>query len=164
MAKKLKIPFYRQKNAFTCGPASLQMLFAFFRKAVPQAKIAERTAATESYGTRHQNMIDEALKEKFFCYVNNNSTINEVKYFIDTGLPVIIDYVEPSEEEGHYAVVFGYSARYIFLNDPWNGKNFRLPIGEFNSRWYDYHQSHKFKKWIMVVSDKEFRLGKQYRP
>lgn len=160
---KLKIPFYSQKTSFSCGPASLQMIFSYFKKPTTQKSLM-RKAHTTHEGTIHQNIINVALKEKFYCYVNNNSTIHEIKHFVDSGYPVIINYTEPSSEEGHYSIVRGYDKKGIVMNDPWNGKDFRLTEKEFLSRWHDHHKHHQYKKWMMVISKTDLQLGKQYLP
>lgn len=165
MANKhvLDLKYFKQDNGYSCGPASLQMVFSYFGKKLGEAKLAKLAKTTKS-GTSHVNMINLARKEGFYCYVHNNSSINQIKHFIDLNLPVIINYIEPKSEEGHYAVVVGYKRNKIILDDPWNGKNFKISIKEFKKRWYDYHKKHKYSRWILVISKKKFNLGKQYSP
>jgi len=160
---KLKIPFYRQKTTYDCGPASLEMVLAFFGKFESQKKL-EKMAHTSSKRGTHQGMIDLALKEKFFCYVNENSTISKIKSFIKKKLPVIVNFIEPSADDGHYAIVSGFKDDHIILNDPWNGKNFKMLIKEFEKRWYYYYEKHRYSKWLMVLSKDDFNLGKEYKP
>jgi|SRR3989344_1751499 len=161
---KLNIPFYKQDTEYTCGPTSLQMAFSFLGKFKSEHTLA-REAKTNKDGTTHEGMIETALREKFYCYVNEGSSIEEIKYFIHLGFPVIIDYTEPSGEDGHYAVVSGYQDGYVVLNDPWNGKNFKISEKEFISRWHDCHPTHHMcVRWMMVLSKTEFSMGKQYVP
>lgn len=160
---KIKTPFYRQNDDFTCGPAVMKMVFSFLGKTKKINSLAE-TLHTTKIGTCHLSLIEEARREGFFCYVNNNSTIHEVRHFINLGLPVVVNYNEPSTNDGHYAVVVGYDRNKIIMNDPWNGKNFKISENEFILRWHDRFNGHASKKWIMVVSKKDFNLGKQYLP
>ncbi len=161
---KLNIPFYKQDTGYTCGPASLQMAFSFLGKFKSESALTKE-AKTNKEGTTHEGMIETALREKFYCYVNEGSSIEEIKYFVHLGLPVIVDYTEPSGEDGHYAVMSGYQDGHIILNDPWNGKGFKLPEKEFISRWYDDHKlNHRCERWIMVLSKTEINIGKQYTP
>lgn len=161
---KLKIPFYKQDTEYTCGPVSLQMAFSFLGKFKSERALAGE-AKTNKNGTTHQGMIETALKEKFFCYVNEGSSVEEIKHFIRLGFPVIVDYIEPSGNDGHYAVVSGYHHGNIVLNDPWNGKDFKLSEKEFLVRWHDCHlRNHVCTHWIMVLSKTNFSLGRQYIP
>ncbi|VVB80060.1 Peptidase C39 family protein [uncultured archaeon] len=160
---KLKIPFFKQRTGFYCGPASLEMVLAFFKKYKTQKELAKE-ARTKKDGTTHEEMIKVARREGFYCYVHNNSTIEEIKHFIKQGLPVIINYKEPSSEEGHYAVISGYKKSRLILNDPWNGNNFKIKEKEFLRRWHDYHKKHEYKNWILVLSRKNLNLGKLFLP
>ena len=159
----LKFKFFKQDNEYSCGPTCLEMVFSYFGRRISKEKL-EKLAKTTKSGTSHVNMIKVAIKEGFYCYIHNNSSINQIKHFIDIKLPVIINYIEPSSNDGHYAVIVGYNKNSIILDDPWNGKNFKISIKEFNKRWYDYHKKHKYSRWILVVSKKKFNLGKQYAP
>lgn len=162
---KLNIPFYKQDTTYTCGPAVLKMVFSLLGKFKSEEKLAKEAKTTRNDGTNHEGMIDAALQEKFYCYVNEGSSLDEVKYFINRGFPVVVDYTEPSGEEGHYAVVSGHQNGHVMLNDPWNGKNFKLTDKEFTSRWHDGHGGHhRCERWIMVISREAFNLGKQYIP
>ncbi len=162
---KLTVPYHEQKTEYTCGPASLKMVFSFLGTFKTEKKIAKHASTDNETGTRHQGMIDAALHQKFYCYVNADSSVDEIRYFINLGLPVIIDYTEPSEDDGHYAVVSGYVDGIIILHDPWNGKNFKLEETELIERWHDSHSGHKScNQWMMVLSNEPFSLGKQYLP
>lgn len=161
---KIQIPFYRQNREYTCGPASLQMVFSFFGKYKKQDNLTRKLRTTKKDGTYHSGLIREARKENFFCYINNKSTIHEIRHYINLGLPAIINYNEPFSNTGHYAVVVGYDKNRIILNDPWNGKNYKISEHEFVSRWHDCLNKHTCKKWVMIISKKDFNLGKQYFP
>ncbi|MEK9182294.1 MAG: peptidase C39 family protein [Patescibacteria group bacterium] len=161
---KLKIPFYKQDTDHTCGPASLQMALSFLGDFKSEKKLSEEAHTNHDVGTKHNAMIETARKEGFYCYVNNDSSLNEISNFLAEGLPVIIHFAEPQAEEEHYAVVVGFEKGEIILNDPWNGKNFKMGKKDFLSRWHGAQGNHQYIKWAMVISDEDFKLGKQYSP
>jgi predicted double-glycine peptidase len=158
----IQVPFYKQDTDYTCGPASLQMVFSFFGSFKSEGELARNLLTNSDAGTTHQNMIDGAVRNGFFCYVNNSSVFSELKNFISKGLPVIVDFIEPTDEEPHYAVVTGVSNRKVILNDPANGKGFELNETDFLSRWHD--GSTHSERWMMVISKEDLELGRQYRP
>lgn len=94
--------------------------------------------------------------------MNNKSGLGEVIYFISLGLPVIVHFIEPDGDEPHYAVVTGYQQGKVMLNDPWNGKDFKIDKKKFQERWHDERK--RFHNWIMVVDKEPFDIGKQYKP
>jgi ABC-type bacteriocin/lantibiotic exporter with double-glycine peptidase domain len=43
---KLSVPFYRQEQSHTCGPACLRMVLEFFGTALTESELAERCGTT----------------------------------------------------------------------------------------------------------------------
>lgn len=161
-AVRLTVPFYKQDTHYTCGPASLQMVLQFFDFRMSEEEIA-KLARTSHTGTAHSDLVCAARDLGFHCYVNADAHLEEVKYFLNLGLPVIVNYTEPSNEDGHYSVAVGYSRKKIFLHDPWNGPSFSLSQDEFLRRWHD-DTGRATHRWLLVVSDKGFNLGRHYAP
>lgn len=157
-----RVPFYKQDTNYTCGPTSLQMVFSFLGIFKSEADLMKDACTTKNNGTEHADMIRVATKAGFFCYVNENSTIIEIQRFIGLDLPVIVNFIEPSSNEPHYAVIVSFYSGGILLHDPWNGKGFELKEEDFLSRWYDNHN--KSFRWMMVLSRENFELGRQYLP
>ena len=161
---RLKIPFYKQDTDHTCGPVSLQMVLSFLGDFKSEKSLSKEAHTNHDIGTKHEAMIETARKEGFYCYVNNDSSWDEINNFLTEGLPAIIHFAEPQSEENHYAVVVGLEKGKIILNDPWNGRNFKMEKKEFLSLWLGSQGNHQYKKWIMIISKKDFGLGKQYFP
>jgi len=159
---KLTIPYSKQHTEYSCGPASLKMVLTFLGDKKSEKSLIREAHTDDIKGTSHKWMIDTAVREGFYCYVNSFSSIDEIKHFLSLEYPVIINFTEPSENVGHYAVVVGYRQNEIIINDPWNGKDFSIPIDDLIDRWYD--RTTKSHGWIMVISKTDFRLGKQYLP
>lgn len=165
---KTSVPFYKQDTIYTCGPASLQMVLSFLGDFKSEFALSRAAHTSKESGTKHSSMIDVARREGFFCYVNSHSTINEIKHFLGIGFPVILDYIEPLSNEGHYAVVTALiRGRFlrrerVYLNDPWHGANYQLSLNNLLPRWHDpLTKSHG---WMMVLSKEDFNIGKQYLP
>ncbi len=159
----MKVRFFHQKRGYTCGPASLKMVFDFFGLKMTEEKIA-KIAKTHKSGTSHLHIINTARKEGFYCYVHGGATISQIKHFIDFDLPVIVNYIEQKTKEGHYAVVIGYDRHGLILNDPWDGGHYKIKYKEFYKNWYDYHGRDKYSRWFIVLSREKFNVGKQYGP
>ena len=158
----IRVPYHEQINAYTCGPASLQMVFEYFQKLESQHALAHKAQSSPEWGTDNSAMIRVATDAGFYVYVNNGSTLHEIKHFVEQGLPVIVNFIEPSDNEAHFAVVVGFNRKSLLLNDPSNGRKIRMSRKEFLDRWYSMHKIHK--KWIMVLSLKDLHFGKQYAP
>lgn len=137
---------------------------AFFGDRKSEYELIQRAHTNKHIGTRHEWMITTVRKEGLFCYVNNRSSLHEIKHFLELGLPVIVHFSTLKEDEGHYSLVVGIVGNNVLFNDPWDGKNFKISQKDFISHWYGKQEERSYTKWIMVVSDKDLELGKQYHP
>lgn len=160
--RRLRVPYHRQVTGYHCGPASLGMVLQFFKKPSRQRTLGKLMRTNERVGTDTRYMIRAATRAGFYCYVNDDSSSEEIKWFLMMRLPVIIRYIEPSENQDHYSVVVGYSKAGLTLHDPWNGRNTVLTSRSLRSRWRDHTGAHN--RWMMVLAMEDFRLGRQYRP
>lgn len=158
----MNIPYHRQITDYYCGPASLQMVFEYFGLHKSQRYLAKQLQTQRDDGTDHSDLIRVATSHGLYCYVNRDSSIHEILHFLSLELPVIIDFMEPSGNEAHYAIVSGYKNQSIILHDPWNGKQFSLQEAWFEKHWYD--RENNAHQWIMVVSPHDIGFGKQYHP
>jgi ABC-type bacteriocin/lantibiotic exporter with double-glycine peptidase domain len=158
----LKVPYFKQDTDYTCGPATLQMVLAFYGIRISEEKLAKLLETNDDVGTRHNSMIDFSREEGFNVFVNTCSKVEEIRRFINEGKSVIVHFLEPDGNVGHYSVVVGIDDNSIFLNDPWNGENFEMNIPDFEKRWRD--DDLDSEKWLMVLSCDDFNLGKQYHP
>ncbi len=116
------------------------------------------------HGTTHQAMIRAAQQAGFYVYVNEMATLEELIFLLSWRCPVIVNYTEPSANEGHFAVVTGVTKKNVILHDPWNGKRFTLSRRSFLARWHDQLPKTYSKNWLMAISRKDFQVGKQYPP
>lgn len=160
----LRVPYYKQKTSYTCGPAALRMVFAYFNKRVPEHSLAKKMRASTTRGTTHQAMIRTARQTGFYVYVNPHATFEELVFLLAWRYPVIINYTEPSGNIGHYAVVTGITKKRVILHDPWNGNRFILSRRSFLARWYDMLPRSISEHWLMAISRHDFQLGKQFKP
>lgn len=158
----ISVPFFKQDTEYSCGAAVMQMVFRFYGKVFSEETLMRKLKTREDSGTNHQSMIDLARTEGLYVYVNNESSLDEVAYFIGRNIPIIVHFIEPDTDDGHYAVVIGIEHEKIVLNDPWNGEGFNMSIHDFEKRWHDEDGSHP--RWIMVVSETDVQLGRQYLP
>ena len=148
---KLNIPYHKQENDYYCGPAVLQMVFEFLGIKKSQEELANELGTTEKYGTSNKAMIEATSAEGFNVIDKEGATIDEVKDFIKQNLPVIVDFIEPTDNLEHFAIVTGFENRDVVLNDPYNGQDFKISEEDFLNRWDDPVSG--YKQWIMIISE-----------
>lgn len=148
----LNLYYYKQRQDYTCGPVCLQMVFRYFGKFILRKKLIYLCRTTKKYGTSHAALIGAVKSLGFFTYIHKNCNLKHLQHYINLNLPIIINYIEPSDNFGHYSVVIGFDKEDIILNDPWNGYKFRIDKDFFIKRW---HNTHGSNKWMLVVSNEK---------
>lgn len=145
-------PFLQNQNADGttngCGTTSLAMVLSAWKNQ-PGAYTRETIdTAIRRFNapTSPQNIVDFAQQQGFRAVAQNNGSVDDLKRFIDQGVPVQIMY-DPdgngSDSTLHYVVVTDYQADAkgnvtgLTIADPWGGKMKTVLIDEFKQRWDD---------------------------
>jgi uncharacterized protein YvpB len=145
-------PFLQNQNANGttngCGTTSLAMVLSAWQNQ-PGAYTRETIDASIrrfNAPTSPQNIVDFAQQQGFRAVAQNNGSVDNLKRFIDQGVPVQIMY-DPdgngADSTLHYVVVTDYQAdatgnvTSLVLADPWGGKMKTVPVDEFKRRWDD---------------------------
>ncbi|NCU42580.1 MAG: hypothetical protein EOM19_07785 [Candidatus Moranbacteria bacterium] len=161
----LDVPYFKQDVLYSCGPVCVQMILSYFGRRVGERDLMESMKTNTQIGTTPGNMLRIVRKYGLFSYVNNTSSLREIRHFLSIGLPVIVYFVEPITDDDHYAVVTGFRGNTIIFNDPLNGKNFSLSLSDFEKCWHGKKKYHTLlRSWILVASPETFSLGRQYQP
>lgn len=148
---KLKLPYVEQSLTYTCGPAALQMVLRYFDQKVGHARLVELLETNKDTGTRRRRLVEAAQAHGMYVHEHVGASLAELLWFVRQSVPVIVNYREPDNEVGHYAVVAGFSWWRIILHDPWHGPEFRLPVWEFAARWHGQHKTTN-RRWMLAIS------------
>lgn len=148
--KKLVVPYHRQNKEHTCGPAALRMVLSYFNDHFKESQLARQAKTSRHRGTPRRRLAALARRKGYRVYEKTNASISLVERLINHEQPVIVNYIEPTDNQGHYAVVIGYDAKGLFLHDPWNGKDFHLSRRTFQQRWRG--ETDKKERWLMLIS------------
>ena len=152
------VPYFEQKKDYTCGPAVMRMVAAFFGTHYTLEQLYEIASPDPDAGTRNKDMIKVAKKLGFSVYSKNKASIKDIKKFLNKDLPVIVNFIEPrGKEEGHHSLIVGITDREIIFNDPAYGQGFSMGIAEFLSRWRSGFEP--YQRWMMVVMPKRSFFG-----
>ena len=148
----LQVPYSKQASNYSCGAAALQMVFRFYGEVYSEKELAQSLGTRKDFGTSHQAMINLARSKGFRVYETNQASLMEIKSLINRSFPVIVNFIEPSSDEGHYAVVVAIRRGRIVLNDPWNGKGFTMKAEDFKKRWINGLKTSR--RWLMAIRPK----------
>lgn len=161
--KCLDVPFFKQTTGFSCGPAALRMVLAYYNREVSEKDLIHLLDTTSEEGTRRVHMREIANELGLYCYVNNEAVFEEFSFFAALKVPVVVRFLETTDNEDHYGVVIGATRNEISVHDPWNGPNIHFSEEDFASRW-TCDVIGDCDKWLMAVSSEPLPMGKEYNP
>lgn len=118
--ESLSVPLRQQQNGFYCGPASVQMVLAYFGYAATQAKLAEDMLTNQLDGTlvwRIASRINSSMGSGQYAFIHTSELSFSSKLLpsINDGYPIVC-HTQTNKlphynghSSGHYVVVIGYS-------------------------------------------------------
>ncbi|OGZ73109.1 MAG: hypothetical protein A2908_01090 [Candidatus Staskawiczbacteria bacterium RIFCSPLOWO2_01_FULL_38_12b] len=138
-------PFQETLHQSMCGPASLKMVFDYYGIEKSEKEIELLCDKTE-LGTSDQGIKKAAESTGFKAEVKNNSSFEDIQEWLDKKVPVIVnwftrgrvDYEDSEVADGHYSVVVGLDAEFIYLQDPEIGKLRKIEKSDFMKVWFDF--------------------------
>ena len=128
-----------QLDRYSCGVQSVRIILAYFGRSVSVDSI-ERKLETDEEGTSI-TAIRQLLKSRgLTTTIRVDATLRDIKRAIYSGCPVLVSF---SHDE-HWAVVYGYSKKAIYIADSSITKNLRCRVSKarFLRQW---------DGWMMAV-------------
>lgn len=160
----LAVPHHRQSTNWTCGPACLTMILAYYGRKPDEMAIAERVGCTPALGVDPGPMVSFLKDEGYRLKSKFGWTLEEVAKCLAKGWPVIVAYQDwahkPSAtdyatcwDNGHYAIVIGLKPDRVWLVDPSSERKRRsLHANDFLGRWRDLTEhGRQYHRWGVAV-------------
>ena len=150
-----------------CGPASIRIAISTFHKSYSEKEIARIAHSTAEEGTNSSGMI-KALKKigistTEFKNMSEAHSLDVVRRYTAVGKPVIVDWLKTKEKDNeevsdtskiksthdyeHYSVIAKVDDSFVYMFDPLEKTEQKLPIRYFMSRWWDSED----KRWFLVL-------------
>ena len=133
----IKLKHIRLKQAGLCGPSALKMIMDHYDVIVSEDELCQIAGASIKKGTTYNGLAKAAKHFGFLVFLKEKSSLNDLRYFIRKGIPVIVDWF--LEDDGHYSVVVDITARNVTLMDPSLKEGDRkLSTRKFLRIWFDF--------------------------
>lgn len=145
----MKIPFYEQETNYTCGPAALRMILGAFGHNYSEAELAEKLGAVPKIGIDNDRLVEVAEELGLTTVASLDMTYEQLRELVAGEGLVIVNYIEPTDDVGHFSVVTKIDDQQITLHDPWSGPDFKMERADFEERWHD--MAGKFSRWAVVL-------------
>ena len=157
----LDFPHTRQSFDYSCGPGSVQAVMAYYGEDFRESELIDFLNTDENEGTLIRDITNFFDLKGFSTTVKQNMTTGELFSYIDNHIPVVVmiqawgkeaDFMNnyrDSWNDGHFAVVIGYTKKDVLFSDPALFTIGYIPVQEFLDRWHDYDEG----------ETKTYRLG-----
>ncbi len=141
------VPDVVQETDYSCGPSALVAVFAYFGILVDEAQIIREAKTDPAVGAEVEDLADVARRHGLAAEPREGLTLAVLERELRARRPVIAliqahrgesnDCWEDDWEDGHYVVVIGIDARYVYVEDPvLDGQRGFIPRAEFVDRWH----------------------------
>lgn len=136
----LNIPYFKQNRDYTCGPACLRMVLAYY--GIEQDEVTlTMLCRTTLFGTSARNIEQAALQFKLQVDYKYEATPEDLTSGLQRGVPAIC-FVDLSVlfDEGdkvgvHAVVVCELKENEITYHDPKQGSNQKAQVEKFMGAW-----------------------------
>lgn len=180
-----------QEDWFTCGAANMRSYIQYHKKVLPSekelfeigyaAELAARIPSdrgnaikTREEGLSHVGMYAIARAYGLKGFTKTNTSLDEIKFFIRAGLPVLMDFWSPRVEIGegdndHYSMIRGFRTfgdnvdgrmmnrrEVLHIADPGDpedeefGLYYTMDFPDFKKRWCEKLPHYIYPHWIAV--------------
>lgn len=128
---------YRQQHKWSCGPASLVMMYHCYGINAKEQEIINEMGV-EEHGVDWQSMMNHVYDSLFDFTFRTRATVDDLRavYYAEKA-PILISW-NPSNktDEDHFSVIKRVGGDMIIIADPGEGSFVTVSESRFLSRWH----------------------------
>jgi len=151
----LEIKSFVQSDPSLCGPAVIKMVLNYYGIEASESEIAERCHHTYEVGCNDLQMKEALEAYGLAVKIYENSTIEDLRYWVNHRIPVIIDWFSvgygDDVGEGHSSIVVDVDTERVYIVDPWNGELRKIKHNDFMRVWFDWRNDAYIKTWENMI-------------
>jgi hypothetical protein len=161
VAKTLKNNYHVFQTFNNCGPAALSMALSYYGISKSQKELGQDLRPYQNAQGNNDDksvtldeLADKALEFKLIPFHRPNGTVELIKQFILSDIPVITrTRLTEIDDIGHYRIIKGFDdiSKEFIQDDSLQGQNLRYPYVQFNKLWKMFN----YEYLVLVPVDKE---------
>ena len=141
-----------------CGPASIKIVLAYFGIEKSEKELADLAGVVPGIGIDDQTIVKVLVAQGLKAEIKNECTFDDLERWLGEGKPVIVDwftrgrsdYDDSEVADGHYSVVCGLDADFIYLQDPEIGGQRKIARDDFLKVWFDFTGAYLKREELIV--------------
>ena len=145
----MDIPFFKQQTDYTCGAACMRMILASFGIKKSETALKKLMGSSSRSGTWNKQFPILAESLKMGYAVRRNAKPSDIRRMLKDEFKLVINFFDPKEQVGHYAIAKSATSSRIYLIDPWHGPNESYSWKEFLPLWKS--SLDKDTRWVFGI-------------
>lgn len=149
---------YKQTDDSRCGPAVVRSILNHYGIKVSEDEVAKACNHSYKKGCTNIDIKNALMEYGIGAHIWNDATIDELRYHVREGRPVIVDWftsgVRPGLSDvpnGHSSIVVGFRNSHIYLADPEIGDIRKVAIPDFMRVWFDWEHDEYLKSDTPII-------------
>jgi len=152
----INVQHFRQTDSSRCGPAVVKMLLNYYGIEATEDELCKRCDHSYELGCEDVGMIKAFQSYDLAVKVYNNCTLEDLEYWIQHHIPVIVDWFASGATiedcaNGHSSIVVDIDREYVYLLDPTDPKIYSIKRDDFLRVWFDWRRSPFITKWEEMI-------------
>jgi ABC-type bacteriocin/lantibiotic exporter with double-glycine peptidase domain len=150
MISYFNVGTHRQSTNYSCGPASLKIIFKSYGDSFSENELIHKTNTTKKDGMYIEECLEFCKEHGYTCFQKYNSNLKELLCLLQKGFPVLVSY--QAWGGCHYSIIYGFKKNRFLLSDPSKEGGYRTIRRDlFLKRWWHKDFGKKKHKWLMIV-------------
>ncbi len=139
----IKVLPFKQSDTSRCGPAVIKMILGYYGIDVTEDEICLQCDHSYEKGCTDRGMQKAFKHYGFATKIKENSTFDEVEYWIKNHYPVIVDYFSGGESlgemsDGHSGIILDINKENVYLLEPIKAEVLVISRHDFMRVWFDW--------------------------
>lgn len=148
---KIAIPYFTQYKYYTCGCICAKMILHRLWIKVEREDLIKIMWAQPNVGVEVEDLYKVFSSYNLDYKTKIETQIDEVVHYLESGYPVLVNYINPLWWVGHFSIINWYfpEEELFIMADPRNWQDYTISYSDFDAQWRNTKWD--IKKWSLIV-------------
>jgi ABC-type bacteriocin/lantibiotic exporter with double-glycine peptidase domain len=152
----INVPPIKQSDSSRCGPTVVKMILSYYGVDATEEELCVRCGHSFEKGCTDKGMMNAFKSYGFSTKLYNNSTLEDLEYWIKHHIPVIVDFFYGGSDvsimpDGHSGIIVDIDKESVYLLDPNTARILTIHREDFERVWFDWKDSPTITSWRNMV-------------
>ena len=134
---KIALKYYAQYDKYSCGCICVKMLLERLGIVKEREYLIKKLWAQPQVWIEIEDIIHYFQELHLEIIQKQNTTIEELLLYLESWYPVLVNYINPLINYGHFWIITGYSQEesVFYIADPRTGQDYGMNFNDFKKNW-----------------------------